>query len=248
MKLTLAEPRYLKESISLISDLVTEARMKATENGLEITAVDPATVAMVSFKLLASSFAEYSLEKDTELGLNLSQLKQILRRATANDVLTLSLEENKLQVTLKARATRTFSLQLLEIDEKEQKLPDLTYTNKIETNADNFSQAIEDVDVVAEAVLFSTTTDGVFTLTADGGQNSVAIELPKDNDTKVEATQEEKAKYSVEYIKKMIGGGKIAQMVTIEFAKEHPLRLSYKETDKVSLVFVLAPRWQDKNE
>ena len=54
MKLVLAEPRYFKESIAIISDLVTEAKFKATKDGLELIAMDPANVAMVIFKLLSS--------------------------------------------------------------------------------------------------------------------------------------------------------------------------------------------------
>jgi len=39
MKLTLAEPKYLKEGISIISDLVNEATLKLTQEGLELVAM-----------------------------------------------------------------------------------------------------------------------------------------------------------------------------------------------------------------
>ena len=81
MILTLAEPKYLKEPISIISDLVTEARFKITPDAVELVAMDPANVAMVIFKLLSSTFTEYNIEKPTEIAINLSNLKQILRRA-----------------------------------------------------------------------------------------------------------------------------------------------------------------------
>ena len=241
MKLTLAEPRYLKESMSIISELVTEARIKATKNGLELIAVDPANVAMVTFKLLASSFAEYEIEKDVEIGINLTQLKQILRRAGATDVLTLEVENNKLKVILKSKTKRVFNLQLIDIDEKEQTTPDLEYKTRIETTAETLSQAIDDVDIVSEAVLFTVTPAGVVTLEADSDQNSVAIELPV-QETKVETEEEQQAKYSVEYFKKIIGGSKLADKVIIEFAKKYPIRVTYTERDKISLVFILAPR------
>ena len=35
MKLALAEPKYLKESISIISDLVNEARFKINKDAVE---------------------------------------------------------------------------------------------------------------------------------------------------------------------------------------------------------------------
>ena len=54
MKLTLAEPKYLKDSISIISELVNEASFKITPEAIELVAMDPANVAMVIFKLLSS--------------------------------------------------------------------------------------------------------------------------------------------------------------------------------------------------
>jgi hypothetical protein len=46
----------------------------------------------------------------------------------------------------------------------------------------------------------------------------------------------------VEYLKKMVQGGKLADRVIINFNKDYPLKLSYISVDKVSLSFILAPR------
>ncbi len=106
MKLTLAEPKLLQDPISIISDLVTEARFKLTQNGLELTAMDPANVAMVNFKLLSSSFVEYDVDEEQALALNLNDLKQVLKRANSDDSLILEMEgEEKLKVTMKGIST-----------------------------------------------------------------------------------------------------------------------------------------------
>src|SRR3990167_8560432 len=118
MRLTLAEPRFLKESIVIISELVNEARFKVNKNGLEMVAMDPANVAMVIFKLLSSSFTEYNVKEDVELAINLQNLKQILRRAKPNDTLTLELQENKLSVQLRGKTVRTFSLPIIELEDR----------------------------------------------------------------------------------------------------------------------------------
>ena len=75
MKLTLAEPKYLKESISIISELVNEARFRINSDAIEMIAMDPANVAMVIFKLFSSSFIEYKIEKPLDIGINLNNLK-----------------------------------------------------------------------------------------------------------------------------------------------------------------------------
>ena len=75
MKLTLAEPKYLKESISIISELVNEARFRINSDAIERIAMDPANVAMVIFKLFSSSFIEYKIEIPLDIGINLNNLK-----------------------------------------------------------------------------------------------------------------------------------------------------------------------------
>ena len=56
MRLTLAEPKYLKESVSIISELVNEARFNINQDAIELVAMDPSNFAMVIFKLLSSAF------------------------------------------------------------------------------------------------------------------------------------------------------------------------------------------------
>ena len=244
MILTLAEPSYLKDSISIISDLVNEARFKVTPNAIELVAMDPANVAMVVFKLLSSSFTEYDVKKDTEIAINLSNLKQVLRRASQKDMLTIELDaDNRLKITLKSNTTRTFNLPIIELEEKEQKVPDLKFPITIKTSSSILNEAIADVDVVGESVAFIAEPNK-FTLQAEGDLNQAKIEIKESDGTKISTNSDEKvkAKYSIEYLKKMINGSKLSDEVTIQFNKDYPLKLEYKTVDKVMLSFILAPR------
>ncbi|MEK6817078.1 MAG: hypothetical protein AABY09_05665, partial [Nanoarchaeota archaeon] len=85
MKLTLAEPRLLKESVNIISELVNEVTLKVDTSKIELVAMDPANVAMVDFKLLSTAFAEYDVKEELSLGVSLDNLKAILRRAKPTD-------------------------------------------------------------------------------------------------------------------------------------------------------------------
>lgn len=248
MRLTLAEPKYLKESISIISDLVNEARFKVNKEAIELVAMDPANVAMVIFKLLSSSFTEYDVKKDVEIAINLSNLKQIMRRAKPNDMLTLELDpENRLKIQLKGTNLRTFNLPIIELDEKEQKIPDLKFPVTIKLPSEILNDAVEDVDVVAESVTFIAEPKK-FAVNAEGDLSQAKIEVKESENTKikVDGSEKVKAKYSVEYLKKMISGSKIADEVSIYFNKDYPLKLEYKTVDKVMLSFILAPRVENE--
>ena len=168
---------------------------------------------------------------------------KILRRTKPNDVLTLSVENGRLDVTLKSDTMRKFSLPLIDIEEKEKKKPELKFPVTIRTTAGILNDAIEDVGIVAESVSFSASPNGMRVL-AEGDLSKAEIDIVPDDKTRIDADNKEevKAKYSVEYLKKMIAGSKISDEVTIQFDKNYPLLLEFKAVDKVLLNFILAPR------
>ncbi len=248
MKLTLAEPKYFKESITIISDLVNEARFKITPDAMELVAMDPANVAMVIFRLLSSSFTEYEVKKEVDLAVSLSNLKEILRRVSPSDMLILELDpDNKLKIQIKGASIRTFSLPIIDIEEKEQKIPDLKFPVTVKTKASMLNDAIEDVDIVGESVTFAVEPKKLV-IHAEGELSEANIEIKESDDTKISVSGSDKvkAKYSIEYLKKMIDGSKLADNVVIHFDKDYPLKLDYNVVDKLQLSFVLAPRVENE--
>lgn len=240
MKLVLAEPKYLREPVLILSELVNEARFKISKDKIEVIAMDPASVAMVVFNLLSSSFVEYNIDKQEEICINLDSFKQVLKRAKPNDSMILELKDNKLHITLRGDSTRKFSLSLINIEDEEQKVPDLKFSGKIEINNSLFNEAIEDMDVVAESVGFFL-EGNKFGLSASGNLNAADVVF-NDDDIKINSEGKIKARYSLEYLKKIIKGSKLSDNVVLNFSNDYPLKIEYKILNKLSLVTILAPR------
>jgi proliferating cell nuclear antigen len=241
MKLTLADTKFLKDSVSIIADLVTEVRFQINSNGLELVAMDPANVAMVVYKLLSSSFVEYEVKDEKSLSINLNDLKQVLRRVKGNDTLTLENPEAKLKVTLKGKSKREFLLPLIDVEEREQKVPSLEFGVTVKTDASVINDAIEDVDIIGESVAFIA-TEKSFKISSSSDLSQAEVEILPDETTAIEAAEEMKSKYSIEYLKKMIQGAKLADKAVVQFSKDYPLKLDYTVKDKMQLAFILAPR------
>ena len=244
MKLVLADVGYFKDSIGVISDLVNEARFKINKDAIELIAMDPANVAMVVFKLLSSCFVEYNVDKEQEIAINLTNLKQILKRANASDILSLELtDDNKLQIQLKSKTTRTFSLPIIDLEEREQKVPSLNFHVTINLPSTILSDAVADADVVAESLMFIANPEK-FTILAEGDLSRAMIEITPDDTIKIKSNTSAKikSKYSVEYLKKMVSAGKLADKVTVHFNQDYPLKIDYVVQDRLSLSFILAPR------
>lgn len=58
----------------------------------------------------------------------------------------------------------------------------------------------------------------------------------------INAKEEVVARYSIEYLSKMLKASKLTEKVKLEFNKDYPIHLEFAIRDKVKLGFILAPR------
>lgn len=246
MKLTIAEPKYLKDTISIISELVSEATFKIDKNGMGLVAMDPANVSMVLFNLFSSAFVEYKVEEPTDLGINLSNLKQILRRANPSDMISLStVGKGKLKVLFSGQTKRQFFLPIIDIDQEEQKIPDLKFQAELTLNSKILADAIDDVDIVSDSLIIEVDKEHLV-IRGEGDLSQSETEIPAGEDVSItlEGADKVKASYSVEYLKKMMNAAKISDKCKLKFGNDWPMKLEFNEVDKISLAFVLAPRFE----
>ncbi|RME53408.1 hypothetical protein D6783_02085, partial [Candidatus Woesearchaeota archaeon] len=141
----------------------------------------------------------------------------------------------------KGGAVRRFSLPLIELGEKEQKVPSLDFKAVVETDAARLAEAIEDVDIVGESVSF-VIDKKKFKISAAGDLRKAEIEIEAGDGATIDAKEMVKSKFSVEYLKKMMQGGKLADKVVLRLSQDYPIKLEYTAVDKLHLAFILAPR------
>ena len=236
MLIKLENPALLSKVIELISELVTEARLKVNEFGMSITAMDPANVAMVGFKIPKSAFSQFESGNEV-LGINLDNLKQILKRCSSGSSLILEKKENVLEIQIQDRIKRNFSLSLIEIESEDKEMPNLEFSSKVELSSIDLIASIEDCNVVSDACSFII-KDGKFMIEAKG-LDSARSEFSGD-EAKIEA-ENCKSRYSLEYLQKFIKGAKLCDKTILNFANDHPLKMEFK-TEHMELSFILAPR------
>jgi proliferating cell nuclear antigen len=240
MLVKLENPGALTRAIELISELVTDVRIKINEFGLSITAMDPANVTMVGFKLPKSAFSQFEAGNEV-LGVNLDNLKRILKRAGASSSVILESKENLLNIEVQDRIKRNFSLGLIDIEagdiDFEAKASRMEFTSRIEMNSVDFIDSIEDCAIIGDACSFLI-QESKFIIEAKG-LNSARSEFSGD-EAKIQA-ENCKARYSLEYLQKFTKGAKLCEKTYLNFAEDHPLKIDFK-TPGMELSFVLAPR------
>jgi len=241
MLVKLDNPLLLSKVIDIISELVTEVKIKFNESGLSIGAIDPANVAMINFKLPRSSFSQFETGEEI-LGVNIDNLKRILKRCGSGSSLILEKKENFLDIHIQDRIKRNFSLNLIDVESEEKGMPELEYTARVEINSIDLIDSIEDCKVVADACSFIT-QEGKFIVEAKS-MNSTRSEFSGD-EAKIEA-ENCKARYSLEYLEKFMKGAKLVEKTILNFAEDHPLKIDIK-SEHMTLSFLLAPRVENED-
>jgi len=236
MLLKLDEPKLLSEIIGIISELVTEVKIKVDKSGLSIIAIDPANVALVAFNLPSTAFSSYEAGEEI-IGISLDSLKSVLRRCGIGSSLIMQTEDNLLRIEIHDKIKRIFNLALIDIEQEEKAMPTLDFTCKIEMSSLDFLESIEDCSVVADSCSFSI-LDGKFVIDAKG-LHSTKSEFSSD-EVKINGDKG-KAKYSLEYLQKFVRAAKLSERVEINFSDDYPLKLEFRDNSFV-LAFVLAPR------
>lgn len=245
MRVKLDNPIILAKAVEIISELVTEVKIKVNEFGMSINAMDPANVSMVGFKLPKSAFSEFESE-DVNLGVNLENLKKILKRCGVKSSLTLEKKGNLLEFEIADRIKRNFSLNLIEIEsediEFDTKVSRMEFSSKVKLDSADLVSSIEDCIVVAEACSFII-ENGKFIIEAKN-LNSARSEFSGD-EAEIEA-ENCKSRYSLEYLQKFMKGAKIVEKTYLFFSNDHPLKVEFRG-EHLNLSFVLAPRMETED-
>jgi len=168
-----------------------------------------------------------------------------LKRANANDKLTLNLDEkeNKLEIILEGDSKRKFAIPLIEIRREEMPQVDkLEFTADAKVRADIIEQGINDADIVADSIIIELSEDNL-RMFASGNSSKSELNLEKGNEALLDlrAGTRVQSRYSLEYLKKMIKGSRISDSMKIMLGKDFPLKMLFESKD-ACLSMILAPR------
>lgn len=237
----------LKDSFAAVYEIVKEeATIKLTKDGFSLAAMDPANVSMVVFRLLVPAFESYDLSEERMIALDMERLMQVLKQSSSGDSVTIKLPKDgpNLSIVFKGASTRRFQIPLLENPSEGKKAHNITYEASAVIRSSVLSQGISDAEVFSDSVLILADKDK-FSMEASGEMGKAVLELEKGKDdalAELDVQSPAKARYSVDYLKKMLKAEKLAETVKLQFKTDFPIQLEYSATDTLQLRFVLAPR------
>jgi len=245
-KIKMTDPKLLRDMFSAIAILVDEATFNVDPEGIQLRAMDPSRVAMVDFQWSKDVFDDYQCDQPQKMCINISELLKLLRRASREEVIEISLnpETARLQISITGRYTRTFNMPTLEPQEEEVPTPKITFKVQAKITTDGLRQAIEDAQLVSDHVRIEADNEKLV-LNATGDLMDANIELKKGSDTLLDLQVQEPAKatFSLSYLAEIIKAASASsEIATIEFANDMPIHIDFQQPKEGKLTYYLAPR------
>ncbi|MCK7502879.1 MAG: hypothetical protein MZV70_01435 [Desulfobacterales bacterium] len=120
--------------------LIDEAKFKIDANGISLKAVDPAHVAMIDLHLDKVAFEQYSAN-DTELGIDLDKLQDVIRLAKSGDLIEMRQDEERNRLVI-AVGNVTGRMNLVSTEGmSDLKVPNLTLPAKVSVDIEGYKRA-----------------------------------------------------------------------------------------------------------
>lgn len=231
----------LKGIVDVVSTLVDEAKFNFDADGFELKAVDPAHVAMIDMKVEKNAFEEFAAD-ETELGVDLDKIKEVLRLSRSGDIIDMEQDEDKNRLILQV-GNITRRMNLVDISGmSDPKVPNVSLPAKLALTSDELQKGIRAAESVSDHIALTATPEG-FEMYSEGDTDSVSLRLPKDLLISLDCSERVRSLFPLDYFSNMVRSIPAGSVVTINLGSDYPVKLEFEIADKRGSVnYLLAPR------
>ncbi len=238
-------PDDLQSAFDPVHALVDECKLHITEEGVTVTAVDPANVGMVDMGLPEPVFKAYEATTHT-IGIPLERFLDIISLfGETGEPAYIMLNEQTRKLRMESGGL-DYTLSLIDPDSirKEPKIPDLNLTANATLSGKQFTRAVNACGMVADHIRIGATPEGEFFAKAEGDTDSVDFTMDSEELLDLDPGEADSL-FNLEYLKDMEKAIPDGVEVTVEIGMEFPILITYRIIDSnASVQYMLAPRIQ----
>lgn len=230
----------MKDAFGAVSALVEEVKIAVSENGLELKAVDPANVAMISLKIRSDAF-EYFKADACELGIDLVRLNDVLSMADKGENITAELDEDshKLKISV---GSLSYTLSLVDPTaiRKEPRIPELDLPTHATIRPDVLRRAVKASAKVGDSVVVGMDDDCLY-FEAKGDIDFLRLAVPITELLGVKPGTG-RSLFSLDYLDDIAKAIIRANEVTLEIGIDYPMRIIADIGKATHVEYMVAPR------
>ncbi len=244
MRIVHPSAKGFAKALESVWNIVDEANMEVSEEGIKIMAIDPGQISMVVFSFPKEVFMEYEVSGKDSLGLNFNFLKKILKRGKSTEMIVLEKEtDNLLKITFQGdRSRRSFRIPLVDVSETVNREPPIEYNNYVKMMAEPLKDVVKDASIISNYIKF-TINPNAFEAEAESESGDVREVFEEGSEAILEIKAESgaTAMYPLEYLDDILKPTRKGDAVTLYMETDKPLRLEYN-LEGAFIRYYLAPR------
>ncbi len=231
----------LRDLVDIVGTIVDEVKFNLSEDGINLRAVDPAHVAMVDVTLSKSAFEKYEAD-ETELGINLNKIEQFLKLSSAGEIVKLDHVEDENRLVLEVDNI-TQKMPLLDTaGMTDPTVPQLDLPISLTVEGRHLLKGVKASQNISDHIALTAGPDG-FEIFSEEDEDMVRLNLPKDMLTEINANEEAKSLFALDYFSSMIKSVSSDTPIKIDLGSDYPVVLEFKFADgNGDVKFLLAPR------
>lgn len=240
----IAPVQSLKDALDPVATLVDECKLRLTDDGLSIRAVDPANVGMADVSLPERAFESYEADGGV-IGINLDRLQDVLSMGDKGDLVHLELNEETRKLHIEIDGL-SYTLALIDPDliRKEPDIPDLDLPADVAFEGSELARGVTATDLVGDHVSLAADADEqTFVVSAEGDTDDVDLVLANDELATADVSEAAGSLFSLDYLKDMSRPIGSEVIVSFKLGTEMPVKFRYTNGE-ASVQHLLAPRIQ----
>ena len=207
---------------------------------MKIVAFDVARVTLVHMFMSAENFEEYTCKNEIYVGINVLNMFKLLKSITNNDILSMSVTDETLNVTLtneSKKSTSKFSIKLLDLNEDILEIPDIEMPVITSIPSLDFQKIVRDMSIIADDMIIERKSNIIkFESNGDFASKMTQIEQSENIDKVASGL------FSLKYLSMFTKATILCPIVQIlQNYDESPVVFKYNIANLGELKFYLAP-------
>lgn len=249
LELQTVQSNALRILCEVLKETLNDVNFIFDEDGLQVMAMDGSHVALIHLKLFSDKFEKYHCDRKLQIGLNMLSFFKLMKTVTNNDIVTLFVDEHKeheLGIIIEnadKNSTTTFGLKMLEIDEVQMKIPDVSSHSFISMPSNEFQRICRDMMNISDVITMSCKNNNLI-LECNGDYAIQKTEIGEATHglTFSNEISDVSSVYSLKYINLFTKSTNLSNNVKIYLQSNFPLMLKYNVANLGEIMFCLAPK------
>ncbi len=158
LELKTVQTNAFKTLIEALKEILTDANMRFTQEGLKIVAMNNPNTVLVNLKLKAENFEYFYCKSDLIVGVSMLNFYKLIKTITNNDTLSLIIDDdniNFLEIKIdnsERNASTIYKLNLMDLDVVDIDIPPQKFDDIITISSQFFQKLCRDMINLAENV------------------------------------------------------------------------------------------------